>query len=281
MSKKPKNIQEYLDNSSLTSDGKLIHSITETHCHLDMLKNVDLNLLQDNLQKCGINRVITIGTSNKNFQVVTEIQKNSPSIYYTLGTHPHEAKDFTDKDIDFIRAEFAKNPKKLVAIGEIGLDYFYDYSPREIQISVFKKYLNLAIELNLPVVIHTRDADDDMAEILKEFAPLMQKKGVVHSFSSGIDLGKTAAQLGFFLGFNGMITFKNADNVREAVRNTPNNQLLIETDSPFLTPHPFRGLQNTPEFLPLVLEKLAELKNLSLQEMMKQVEENTDRCFFS
>lgn len=280
MTKKPKTIQEYLDQSSICQDGRLISPITETHCHLDMLKDIDLEQLQNNLNKIGISRIITIGTSNKNFNRVQEIQQKFPQTFFTLGTHPHEAKDFKEDDLAYIRKVAANSNSKLVAVGEIGLDYYYDFSPREKQIEVFKKYLNLAVELNLPVVIHTRDADEDMANILAEYAPKMLKKGVVHSFSSGLELGKEAAKLGFFLGFNGMITFKNADLVREAVRQTPLNQILVETDSPFLTPHPFRGMQNDPTYIPLVMEKIAEIKGISLKECMASVELNASRCFF-
>ena len=198
-----------------------------------MLKDISRDDLYHNLDKLGSSRIITIATSNKNFDIVQDIQKERPNIYYTLGTHPHEAKGFKPEDIEFIKKSFSAEDKKLVAIGEIGLDYHYDFSPRDAQINVFKKYLELAIELELPVVIHTREADEDMAKILSEYAPKMNKKGVVHSFSSGLKLGKLAADLGFYLGFNGMITFKKADEVRRAVQQTPLSQILVETDSPF------------------------------------------------
>ena len=281
MTKKPKTLEEYLENSPLTSDNKLIAPITETHCHLDMLKDIDLNALQETLKSMNIARLITIGTSKKNFDKVREIQSASNNIYFTLGTHPHEAKDFGVEDIQYIRNIYNEENQSLVAVGEIGLDYYYDYSPRETQINVFKQYLDLAIELNLPVVIHTRDADADMLEILEEYAPKMKKKGVVHSFSSGLELGKRAAELGFYLGFNGIITFKNADLVRDAVRQTPLEQILVETDSPFLTPHPFRGRQNDPTYLPLVMEKIAEIKDVPLQEAFRVIESNATSCFFN
>lgn len=281
MTKKPKTLNEYLENSALTKDKKLIAPMTETHCHLDMLKDIDLQELQQTLKSMNIARLITIGTSKKNFDKVREIQNSSKDIYFTLGTHPHEAKGFGDEDIEYIRGVYQTRSRSLVAVGEIGLDYYYDYSPRETQIKVFKKYLDLAIELNLPVVIHTRDADSDMLEILEEYAPKMKKKGVVHSFSSGLELGKRAAELGFFLGFNGIITFKNAELVRDAVRQTPLEQILAETDSPFLTPHPFRGRQNDPTYLPLVIEKIAEIKEVSLQEAFSVIESNATSCFFA
>jgi len=281
MAKKPKTIQEYFDQSLIYDNGKLIAPMTETHCHLDMLKDVNLDELQNELESLGISRIITIATSNKNFSRVQEIQNSFPNTYFTLGTHPHEAKDFHENDLSHIREVAKSDSSKLVAVGEIGLDYYYDFSPREKQIEVFKKYLELSIELNLPVVIHTRDADEDMAQILKEYGPQMPKKGVVHSFSSGLELGALAAKLGFFLGFNGMITFKNADLVRQAVNQTPINQILVETDSPFLTPHPFRGQQNTPTYIPLVMEKIAEIKNIPLRECMASIEKNATKCFFS
>ena len=279
--KKPKTISEYFDHSPAFNEGKLIGPITETHCHLDMLKDISLNDLRSSLDQMGISRLITIATSNKNFERVNEIQRLSDKIFFTLGTHPHEAKDFVSEDLDYIRETYQKDPKKLVAVGEIGLDYYYDHSPKETQILVFKQHLDLAIELNLPVVIHTRDADEDMAKILIEYAPKMPKKGVVHSFSSGLALGKLAIEQGFYLGFNGMITFKNTEEVREAVRQTPVERILAETDSPFLAPHPFRGRQNTPQYIPLIMEKIAELKNLPINDCFSAIESNATDCFFS
>ena len=280
MTSKPKTITEYLTNSPITDGGKLVYPITETHCHLDMLKDVDLDTHIEKLVHLGISRIITISTSSKNFETVKNIQSISRNIFYTLGTHPHEAKIFKNSDVDYIRQTHRESPDCLVAVGEIGLDYHYDFSPREKQIDVFKMHMELAIELDLPVVIHTREADSDMIKILKEFAPKMKKKGVVHSFSSGLDLAQVAANLGFYLGFNGMITFKKAEFVREAVRHTPIEQILVETDSPFLTPHPFRGKPNNPTYIPIVMEEIAKIKDISLPECMKIIESNATQCFF-
>tara|TARA_B100000886_G_C20377010_1_gene472205 strand:- start:231 stop:1079 length:849 start_codon:yes stop_codon:yes gene_type:complete len=280
MSSRPKTINEYLKLSNISKEGKLISPITETHCHLDLLKDVNLHDLRSSLEELGIRRIITIGTSNKNFEQVQNIQSNLKEVYFTLGTHPHEAKHFKDEDISYIKSIVKQKPGKMVAVGEIGLDYHYDFSPREVQIQVFKKHLELAIELELPVVIHTREADVDMMDILNTYAPKMKKKGVVHSFSSGLKLGKLAASLGFYLGFNGIITFKNAEEVREAVRQTPLNQILVETDSPFLAPDPFRGRQNEPTYIPVIVDKIAELKQVSVEDCLSIVETNATQCFF-
>ncbi len=140
MSKKPKTIDEYLEQSAISENGKLISPITETHCHLDMLKEINLDELRAKLDSIGLSRLITIATSNKNFDRVREIQSRYEKTYFTLGTHPHEAKGFGPADLDYIREVAKTDPTHLVAVGEIGLDYYYDFSPRETQINVFKQY---------------------------------------------------------------------------------------------------------------------------------------------
>src|SRR5690606_30685130 len=145
-----------------------------------------------------------------------EISKNHPEVYFTQGIHPHDARLCTQESLKKIEARSSES--KMVAVGEIGLDYHYDNSPRDIQREVFKKQLDIAIKCNKPVVIHSRDADEDMIAILREKAPLLSKKGVIHSFTSGEELAQVALDLGFYLGFNGIITFNKAENVRDIVR---------------------------------------------------------------
>ena len=165
-------------------------------------------------------------------------------------------------------------------MGEIGLDYYYDHCDHQVQRQVFCRQLELAIEFDQPVVIHTREADDDTMAILQEYAPQMNRKGVIHSFTSGLELGQLAVTLGFNLGINGIVTFNKATNVREVVAATPIERLLLETDSPYLTPMPYRGIENAPKYLPFVAEKIAEVKALPVETVLEQTWKNAMSTFF-
>lgn len=240
--------------------------IIETHCHLDYLKNESLQDILKKSEEAGIEKIITISVEPDNFDAVRELASQHAQIYFTQGIHPHDAKLSSDEALKII--EERVNDKKMVAIGEIGLDYHYDNSPREKQREVFRAQLDIAIKHDKPVVIHSRDADEDMMTILKEKAPKLKRKGVVHSFTSGPELAQTAIDLGFYLGFNGIITFKKAQEVRDIVQLCPIERILTETDAPFLTPVPHRGKENAPFYLPHVIEKIAEIKNLPYEEVL-------------
>ncbi|MEE4277356.1 MAG: TatD family hydrolase [Halieaceae bacterium] len=179
-----------------------------------------------------------------------------------------------------IGAHDAAADNKIVAIGEIGLDYYYDHADRSVQRKVFARQLAIAADAGLPVVIHTRDADDDTRSILAEYAPSLARRGVIHSFSSGLALAEFALDAGFDLGFNGMVTFRNADNVRAAVELAPVEQILLETDAPYLTPVPYRGQSNGPRYLPFIAEKVAEVKAMEVEALLAQCISNSERLFF-
>ena len=228
-------------------------------------------------KKIGIQKIITIAVEPDNFDKVKEISDSNPDVYFSQGIHPHDAKLSTENAMQTIRARCGD--KKMVAVGEIGLDYHYNNSPKDVQIKVFKEQLEIAIENNKPVIIHSRDADQDMIEILSEYAPRMSKKGVIHSFTSGETLAQEAIKLGFCLGFNGIITFKNAQNVRDIVALCPIDRILLETDSPFLTPVPHRGKENAPFYLPFILEKVAEIKGVTPQEIESACLKNSTELF--
>jgi TatD DNase family protein len=249
----------------------------ETHCHLDYLKAEPLEEIRRKIQEAGITKVVTIGVDPQNLDKVEELSRLYPEIYYSQGIHPHDAKEATDLEFDKIKARSSE--KKMVAVGEIGLDYHYNNSPPEIQRTVFEKQLQIACDKDLPVIIHTRDADEDTRAIMKNFAPFLKRKGVVHSFTSSLELAEFVLSEGFYLGFNGIITFKKAENVQAVVKITPVEQILFETDSPFLTPVPHRGKENAPYYLPFVAAKIAELKNVDLEKLKVQVLENSLKCF--
>ncbi len=252
--------------------------IIETHCHLDYLKEDSLEETINKAKDVGIEKFITISVSPNNLDTALEIAKNNESIYCTQGIHPHEAKDWSEEVEKKIR-EQAKY-QKCLAIGEIGLDYHYTKSPKEDQLEAFDKQLTIAGEMDLPVVIHSRDAEEDTIKILTKHLGSLKKRGVIHSFTSSLELAQFAIDNGFYLGFNGIITFKNAQNVRDALEITPIDKILLETDSPFLTPIPFRGNENSPKYLPLVAQKMAEVKALPIEELLSQVYKNSF-CLFS
>lgn len=256
--------------------------IIESHCHLDSL-SVDLPDLLRQCQQLNIHKLITIATSKTNQQSVADLTCHA-SVYATQGIHPHEAGDFCPSLAQEMRARIASNAK-IVAVGEIGLDYYYDHCDRQQQRAAFAAQLQLAIECNLPIVIHTRDADADTQAILQEHAAALLAKsaplGVIHSFTSSLALAEFCLEMGFALGFNGICTFNNADNVREVIRHTPLAQMLLETDSPYLTPVPYRGRENAPIYLPFIAEKIAEVKNLPVSDILSHCHANTERTFFA
>lgn len=251
--------------------------LIETHCHLDYLKALPLEEIRTLIKEAGITKVVTIGVDPGNLDKVLELSETYPEIYFTQGIHPHDAKDFTDVEINKIVTRAAL--PKMVAVGEIGLDYHYNNSPQDSQKAAFEKQLQIACDQDLPVVIHTREADEDTKAILKNFSSALKRKGVVHSFTSTPELAEFVLSEGFYIGFNGIITFKKAENVQGVVKITPTDRILFETDSPFLTPVPHRGKENAPYYLPFVAAKIAELKNVNLEELKKQVYENSLNCF--
>lgn len=251
--------------------------LIETHCHLDYLKDLPLEEIRQKISEAGIQKVITIGVDPGNLDKVLELSQRFEEVYFTQGIHPHDAKDATEVEFKKI-TERAAHPK-MVAVGEIGLDYHYNNSPQAVQREQFERQLQIAVEKDLPVVIHTREADEDTRQILKNFSSILKRKGVLHSFTSGLELAEFALSEGFYLGFNGIITFKKAENVQKVVMNTPVERMLFETDAPFLTPVPHRGKENAPYYLPFIVEKIAELKNLPLEQLKNQVYKNSFQCF--
>lgn len=252
--------------------------IIETHCHLDYLDGEGLADTLAQSAAAGIERIITIAVSPSNLSRVLELTREAANIWGTQGIHPHEAAAYDDQVEALIR-KHASDPR-ILAVGEIGLDYHYDHADRAVQRTVFERQLQLAVELDLPVVIHTREADEDTRDILRAFSPLLKRKGVLHSFTSGLPLAEYCLGEGFTLGFNGIATFNSADNVRAVVNATPVEQILLETDAPYLTPVPYRGRPNAPFYLPLIAEKIAEVKQIEVEALLAQVYRNSMAQFF-
>jgi TatD DNase family protein len=251
--------------------------IIETHFHLDYLKALPVHKILKNAKEVGVEKFLSIAVAPENLDKVKDLSEEFEEVYFTQGIHPHDAKEATVATFETIRSRC--DFPKMLAVGEIGLDYHYNHSPHEIQKTVFKTQLQIAIDNNLPVVIHSRDADEDMMQILRVYAPKMEKKGVIHSFTSSPELAICALDLGFYIGFNGIITFKNAKNVRDIVETTPIGKILVETDSPFLTPIPHRGKENSPANLPFIIDKISEIKDFSSEEVANITYQNAIDLF--
>lgn len=253
--------------------------IIETHCHLDYLKEQDLQATLDKSRQIGVERFITIAVSVENIETVLYIARQHENVWGTLGIHPHDAEQFNPDIEALIHSE--SSDENIVAIGEIGLDYYYDHADRSVQCKVFESQLQLAIDKQLPVVIHTREAEDDTRAILANFSGQLPQAGVIHSFTSSIALAEFCLDEGFYLGFNGIATFNKADNVRAVIDATPLERILLETDAPYLAPVPYRGKENAPFYLPFIAEKVAEVKQVDVRVLLETAYNNSMQLFFS
>ena len=252
--------------------------IIETHCHLDYLDADELEITLSRSCEVGIERIITIAVSPDNLDKVFKLAHSSANIWGTQGVHPHEAELY-NQGVEQIIRERCADPR-IVAVGEIGLDYHYGHADRAVQRTVFEQQLQIAADLNMPVVIHTREADDDTRSILQNFSNSLAGRGVIHSFTSSLALAEYALEEGFMLGFNGITTFNRAGNVREVVAATPLDKILLETDAPYLTPVPYRGKPNAPYYLPFIAEKIAEIKDCDVERLLSQARDNSLSLFF-
>ncbi|MBC7420171.1 MAG: TatD family hydrolase [Bdellovibrio sp.] len=248
----------------------------DVHCHLDRLEGGAEHALKL-AQAAGVKNLITIGTEPEDLPVMIELaEKYAPYVYCTIGIHPHEGVKYTKEVGEFLRAN-ATNPR-VVAIGEIGLDYHYNQSPKEEQIYAFREQLQIAADLDLPVEIHTRDAEEDTIHILKEFKGRV--KGLIHCFTGTAWLAQEALDLGFNISISGVVTFKNAEDLRQIVKNIiPLDRIHVETDAPFLAPIPMRGRPNTSAYVVHTAQIVADLKNVSLQTLSEQTKKNAQNLF--
>ena len=253
--------------------------IIETHCHLDYLDDTALADILSRCDEVGIERIVTIAVSPDNLDTVMGLTRHANNIWGTQGIHPHEAESYTPEVEARIRAN--ASDERILAIGEIGLDYYYDHADRKVQREVFERQLALAAELEMPVVIHTREADEDTRAILSNHAGNLSRRGVIHSFTSSLALAEFCLGEGFMLGFNGIATFNRADNVREVIAATPPEQVLLETDAPYLTPVPYRGKPNAPYYLPFIAEQVASTLELDVEQLLAHAERNSMALFFN
>ena len=253
----------------------------DSHAHIDGHEfDADRDEVIQRAQAAGVSIILNVGTGDPHsgaFERAVELGKTHVSIYTAIGTHPHDARLYDDAAEAKIKNLI--NNKHVIAWGEIGLDFHYDNSPRDVQIEVFKRQLRAARECDLPVVIHTREAEAETIDILKSEYDGAQRRGVFHCFSGSMDLAQRAIEIGFMISFSGIVTFKKADELRAIAKAVPLDRLLIETDCPYLTPIPYRGKRNEPTYVVEVARCLATLHDIDLADMARITTENFNRFF--
>jgi TatD DNase family protein len=251
--------------------------LVDSHCHLDYAPMADdLAGTVARARSAGVGAMLTIGTKLRDFPKVRAIAESNDSIYCSVGIHPHEAQN---EAADAARlVELARHPK-VVGIGETGLDYYYDKSPREQQQANFRAHMRAASETGLPLIVHTRDAEEDTAAMIATGLREGPLKGVLHCFTSSQRLARQAIEMDFYISISGIITFKNAEDLRQTVRGLPLDRLLVETDSPYLAPVPMRGKPCEPAYVAHTAAKVAELKGVGLDELTRATTANFFRLF--
>ena len=250
----------------------------DSHCHLDhepLFKN--LNSILKNSKKIGIEKILTISTTNASYKNVKRLIELDPIIFGSIGIHPHET-EVDNMDFNFITSEYKFN-KKIIGIGETGLDYYYENSNRSKQIDSFRTHINASLKCNCPIIVHSRSAEDDTFKILNEYSEY-RPKILMHCFTGSKKFANNLLKLDSFFSASGIITFKNSNELQETFKSIPNEKILIETDSPFLAPVPMRGKKNEPSFIKYTLEKLSEIKNVEIKELDKITTDNFNNLFF-
>ncbi len=247
----------------------------DTHTHINCIDDFSIDEILKNASDNGVEKLIVPSAYASDIDIVAELASKYENVYGLLGVHPSEVKDWTDDLIDKIK-ECAKSPK-IVGIGEIGLDYYWDKSFNDLQKEVFIKQINLANELNFPISVHDREAHKDSFDILTEF----NKNSIVimHCFSGSVEFMHECVKKGWYIAIGGVVTFKNAIKMKEVAKEVPLDKLLIETDAPYLTPVPYRGKTNQPAYVKYVAEEIANLRNTSFEEIDEQTTKNAKLVF--
>lgn len=249
----------------------------DTHVHLnDEQFEEDLEEVIGRAQAEGVSHMVVVGFDRPTITRAMELAEAYDFIFACVGWHPVDAIDMTDEDLAWIE-ELAAHPK-VVAIGEMGLDYHWDKSPKDVQKDVFRRQIRLAKKVKLPIVIHNRDATADVVEILREEGA-GEIGGIMHCYSGSVEVAKECLDMNFYISLGGPVTFKNAKKPKEVAEAVPLEKLLIETDCPYLAPHPYRGKRNEPAYVKLVAEQIAELKGLAYEEVAEATTENAKRLF--
>ena len=260
--------------SSVNSAG-----LIDSHAHIQGAEfAADLQGVIERAHAAGVEKIVVVGGAGElssNDSAVT-LAHSFQKLFATVGMHPHDAKDVSEEDLKRLR-ELTADPK-VIAVGETGLDFYYDHSPRDLQVKIFTRFIHMARETNLPIVVHDRDAHREVAELLRSEG-VGSLRGVIHCFTADYEAARTFLDLGFYLSFTGIITFKNADPLREVIRKLPLDRLLVETDSPYLAPVPYRGKRNEPAFVLHVAETIATMMRLSVPEIAEATSRNAGDLF--
>ena len=244
----------------------------DTHAHITKKDYKDIDKVVYDAFSNGVEYIINSGSDARSNKEILKLSKKYKNMYITLGIHPHEANNYKEKDILFIKKHL--DNKKVVAIGEIGLDYHYGKDTKKEQIKLFERQLQIAEENNLPVVIHARDSHEDILNCLKKY----QVKAVIHSYSDNLDYAKKYIKEGYLLGINGILTFKNS-GLKEVLKEISINNIILETDSPYLSPVPLRGKKNEPKNIKLIAESLSKIYNINIKDIAKITNKNISNLF--
>ena len=253
--------------------------IIDSHCHLNYEPmNSSLDGYIERASKAGVNFMLTIATEDKKFSQILDIISKYKNVYGTYGIHPHEAKSYHSLNSDFILSRIKGN-NKIIGIGETGLDFFYNHSDKKIQIQSFEQHIIACQETNLPVIVHTRSADEETFQILKKATEKKPLKILIHCFTGNKDFAFKLLDLGAYISASGIITFKKSIELANTFKAIPNNRILVETDSPYLAPEPLRGKSNEPSFITHTLKFLASLKGISFEDASELTSTNFFNLF--
>lgn len=251
--------------------------LIDTHVHLNAEQyEEDVVEVIESARRAGVNRMVVVGFDTPTIERAIELAETYSFIYAVIGWHPVDAIDCTQKELDWI--ESLASHSKVVGIGEMGLDYYWDKSPREVQQQLFRKQIQLAKRVNLPIVIHNREATADVVRILKE-EEAATVGGIMHCFTGSVEVARECIAMNFLISLGGPVTFKNAKQPKKVAEEIELEHLLVETDAPYLTPHPYRGKRNEPKHVVLVAEEIATLKGISYEEVAKQTTRNAEKIF--
>jgi len=251
--------------------------LIDTHAHYDDSRfDNDRDELLQSLKSKGIAYVVNASSNVSSNAMSISLSRKFDFIFASVGIHPHDSSDFNDEVLDMLRS--LSSNEKVVAIGEIGLDYYYDNVPREIQKSCFAKQIRLARQLDLPIIIHDRDAHEDTLKIIRD-EHASEVGGVMHAYSGSVEMARELLKLNFYFGIGGVCTFKNAKKVVEVIKYLPMERIVLETDCPYLTPEPFRGRRNDSGYLVYIAEKIAQIKNMDVEEVAHITSQNAIRLF--
>ena len=244
----------------------------DTHCHLSREDYDDIDKVIEENKNANIDKIVVSGCSRESIEEVMDLKDRYDMVYVTIGYHPEYADTVTESDLDYLKSLLGE--KKVVGIGEIGLDYHYTKDNKDKQIWLFEEQLKIAEEFNLPVVIHSRDATMDTINTLKKY----KVKGIIHCFSGSLETAKIYISMGFLLGIGGVVTFKNS-KLKDVVKEVPSESIVLETDSPYLAPVPFRGKINSSKYLEFIANFIADIKNISVDELAEITSRNASSLF--